>query len=148
MKRNRPLALAMLGFVWLAEGNAEAEEPVHRLTVTVVGGKSEVGQVILSLFSSEENYLKHPVRSQIRPVGSMGNSVFVVNLPQGDYSVSAVYDENSNDKLDTGFLEIPKELVAFSNNAKGRFGPPKFEDTAIWLDSEMAIEIRLTTAKD
>jgi uncharacterized protein (DUF2141 family) len=45
------------------------------------------------------------------------------DLKAGTYSVSIVYDEDSNGKLNTGFLGIPSELVGFSNNAKGTFGP-------------------------
>ena len=38
--------------------------------------------------------------------------------------------ENSNGKLDTSFMGIPHEGVGASNNAKGHFGPPKFDAAA------------------
>jgi len=41
----------------------------------------------------------------------------------GKYAVSVFHDENSNGKLDTNFLGIPREGVGASNNAKGHFGP-------------------------
>jgi uncharacterized protein (DUF2141 family) len=44
--------------------------------------------------------------------------------------VSAFHDENSNGKMDTNFVGKPREGVGASNNAKGHFGPPKFDDAA------------------
>jgi hypothetical protein len=38
--------------------------------------------------------------------------------------------ENSNGKLDTNFVGIPREGVGASNDAKGHFGPPKFDADA------------------
>jgi uncharacterized protein (DUF2141 family) len=51
-------------------------------------------------------------------------------LRPGTYAISVFHDENSNGKLDTNFLGIPKEGVGASNDAKGHFGPPKFADAA------------------
>jgi len=148
MKRTSQLVLAVVfsfsSFIELGYAEANA----RNLTVSVVGAKARVGQVILSVFSSTENYLKEPIYNEIKPVDESGHAQFQVALSQGVYAVSAVYDENGNDKLDTGFLGIPKELVAFSNNAKGRFGPPKFDDSSFPLRDDLAIEIRLAKAKD
>jgi uncharacterized protein (DUF2141 family) len=44
----------------------------------------------------------------------------------GTYAVSVVHDENSNGKLDTNFIGMPREGVGASNDAKGHMGPPKF----------------------
>jgi uncharacterized protein (DUF2141 family) len=52
------------------------------------------------------------------------------NIPSGTYAVSVFHDENSNGKLDTNFLGIPREGVGASNNAKGHLGPPKFSAAA------------------
>jgi uncharacterized protein (DUF2141 family) len=38
----------------------------------------------------------------------------------------AVVDENSNGKLDTNFIGMPREGAGASNDAKGHMGPPKF----------------------
>jgi len=37
-----------------------------------------------------------------------------------------VHDENSNGKMDTNFIGMPREGVGASNNAKGHMGPLKF----------------------
>jgi uncharacterized protein (DUF2141 family) len=55
----------------------------------------------------------------------------VPNVPAGTWAVLAYHDENSNKKLDTNFVGMPKEGYGFSNGAKATFGPPSFKDAAI-----------------
>ena len=43
--------------------------------------------------------------------------------------------KNDNGKMDTNFLGIPKEPVAISNNAKGKFGPPKYKDAKFMIST-------------
>ena len=50
------------------------------------------------------------------------------NLAFGYYVVSAFHDANTNGDIDTGLFGIPTEDYGFSNNARGSFGPPDFED--------------------
>lgn len=53
-------------------------------------------------------------------------TVSVRNVPAGEWAAQAFHDENGNEKVDQGFLGIPKEGIAFSNDAKATFGPPKW----------------------
>ncbi len=49
-------------------------------------------------------------------------------MAPGTYALACFHDENGNGKLDTNWLGIPNEGMVASNHAKGRMGPPKFED--------------------
>ena len=101
------------------------------LSVTVIGGKPNKGKIIRSIFSSPENYLIQPVVENVLALEEKGEaSVQIDDLQPGTYAISTVYDEDENGKLNTGFLGVPKELVGFSNNAKGTFGPPSFKATS------------------
>ena len=53
------------------------------------------------------------------------------------------HDENSNGKLDTKFMGIPREGVGASNGAKGHLGPPKFEAAAFSF-SGGRLELKIT----
>lgn len=75
-------------------------------------------------------------------VNNRGECVFN-QLPAGQYAVSTFHDENSNAKLDTNFLGIPKERYGFSNNASKPFGPPDFEDAAFQVTQDQIIKIDL-----
>jgi len=119
------------------------------LTARVIGGTPNKGQVIISLFTSPDNYLKAPVIKKIKPIDSNGEAFVLFNhLAPATYSISVIYDEDADGELDTGFFGIPKELVGFSNNAKGRFGPPSFDKTAFELAASKTVHIVLDNAKD
>ena len=129
--------------------NSFAGQDSLTLTVLIDGAKANTGQAIASLFSSADNYLKEPISKQIVPINDVGGARFTfTDLKAGTYSVSIVYDEDSNGKLNTGFLGIPSELVGFSNNAKGTFGPPSFNKTSFTLPESETISIVLDQAKE
>jgi len=125
-----------------------AEQVSSGLTVQVTGAKQNTGQVFLSLFTSSENYLKDPVFQESLPVDDKGEARFSIDdLDAGTYSVSVFYDQDNNGKLNTGFLRIPKEPVGFSNNAKGRFGPPGFDKTSFYFEGSKTVSIDLVNVK-
>ncbi len=66
------------------------------------------------------------------------------NLNYGQYAIAILHDEDSNDEMKTGIFGIPKEGYGISNNVKGRFGPPSFNDAKINLkESRMVITIKI-----
>ena len=67
--------------------------------------------------------------------------VTVPGVPPGDYGAQAFHDENSNDKLDTGFLGIPKEGVGFSRDAHFVPSSPRWDD-AVFTHGTVRQEIR------
>jgi uncharacterized protein (DUF2141 family) len=70
--------------------------------------------------------------------------VLFPGLPPGKYAVSAYADANGNGRLDRNFLGMPSEQYGFSNNARGRFGPPAFAEAAVELgDGTVAQTIQL-----
>ncbi len=52
-------------------------------------------------------------------------------LPFERLAIAAHHDRNDNGKLDKNALGIPTEPYGFSNNPRGMFGPPSFEQSAI-----------------
>jgi uncharacterized protein (DUF2141 family) len=46
--------------------------------------------------------------------------------------------------MDTNLLGIPKEGVGASNDARGHFGPPKYEDAKFKLAGNLTIKIIMT----
>lgn len=127
--------------------HANADQDKYDLTVNVTGASENKGQVILSVFDSEESFLQLPVVSKTHKVDADGKASFTLQqLQSGTYAVSVVYDADNNGELNTGFLGIPTELVGFSNDAKGIFGPPSFEDAAFELDHTLTLNIKLGIA--
>ena len=121
----------------------------HTLTVVVSEASPGVGQALGSLFDSEDTYLKAPSDEMIVEIDDEGLATLTFKgLSAGTYAVSVIYDRNSDGELNTNFLGIPKELIAMSNNAKGRFGPPSFEKTRFDVLADTTIEIRFAKVKD
>ncbi|HMV09660.1 MAG TPA: DUF2141 domain-containing protein [Cyclobacteriaceae bacterium] len=115
----------------------------HKLEVTVKGIQAEKGNVLIALYNSDATFMKKHVAS--RTVKASGNDVTVVfeNLKPGHYAVSTFHDENDNEKLDTNFFGIPKELYGFSNNAKGSLGPPSFDKARVKIEADKKLTIDL-----
>jgi len=105
----------------------------NMIHVDVEGLRSDRGQVLCALFSSAADFPKKTdqavahAKSEI--LGRRATCEFQ-GVPPGTYAISVFHDENSNGKLDTNFMGIPREGVGASNNAKGHFGPPKFSAAA------------------
>ena len=146
MKINKHIILLI---ILLISSPSNSEQEKLSITVNVNGAVPEKGQAILSLFISTESYLNQPEISKTKPINNRGEVVFkLINLDPGTYAISIIYDEDNNNKLNTGFLGIPNELVGFSNNAKGTFGPPSYEDVSFYLSESKTIDIVLGKVKD
>jgi len=129
--------------------SAISESKQATLTIDVIGAISNQGQVILSVFDSEQSHLKIPKLTQTAPVTAGGQTQFVIpDLDLGIYSISVIHDENENGALDTNFLGIPSELVGSSNNVKSLFGPPSFKESAFELSVSEKITIKLIDVLD
>lgn len=117
----------------------------NRLTVTVNGVPKSTGNINVAVYDNEEGFLQYDkVFTSNGAVAKKGTTkVFFESLPDGEYALALFYDENGNDKLDTNWLGIPKEKVAFSNAKMRTFGPPKFKDCAFNISSDTKIEISL-----
>ena len=112
------------------------------LTVKISGLKSNTGLVQVGLFNSEGTFLKKAYKGVSSEIKSNGATVTFLNIPMGKYAISAYHDKNSNSKLDTNFIGIPKEDFACSNNAKGTMGPPKYEDAKFDLTKDSKLDIK------
>jgi uncharacterized protein (DUF2141 family) len=103
----------------------------NSLKVSVMGFHSNDGEVDCALFGSADGYPDDSAKAVKTTSSKIENGqalcTFAAVAP-GDYAVSVFDDENSNGKLDRNFIGMPKEGVGASNDAAGKFGPPKFDD--------------------
>ncbi|MEZ4384179.1 MAG: DUF2141 domain-containing protein [Nannocystaceae bacterium] len=114
-----------------ADDSGVAPIEVADVGVRMSGFRSDEGKVMVALFRGSDGFPSSPdkaYRSAITKIRGGRASVDFIDLPPGEYAISVIHDENNNDTLDTNFLGIPKEGIGTSNNAKARFGPPKFRD--------------------
>ncbi|MBD8566664.1 DUF2141 domain-containing protein [Oxalobacteraceae sp. CFBP 8763] len=126
----RTLALAA---AFCAAGSASAASIEVR-----VQGVTAKGKVLVAV-CDKTTFLKDCAYSGSAPAKAGETVVTVDGVPAGSWAVLSYQDENDNGKLDRNVLGIPKEPYAFSRDARGRFGPPSFEDAAFELRDEKAV---------
>ncbi|GHT50489.1 hypothetical protein FACS189440_18000 [Bacteroidia bacterium] len=119
---------------------ASALSAQNKLTIVVSGIEEVEGHLIVGLYD-KENFQKKPINGQYVKVDKETMTIVLEDILPGEYAVSLFQDENDNQKLDTGFLGIPTEKYGFSNNAKGQFGPPSYEDCKFIVDGDTVIYI-------
>lgn len=137
MDRKVAFALAAVGL----GGMGALAMPAHAadLTVKVSELRNSDGVVQFALFAAAEGYPKEgdkAVRKGSAPITEKTATFKIDGLAPGNYALSLIHDENKNEKLDTGLFGIPTEGVGASNNAKGSFGPPKFEDAKFDVETK------------
>ena len=118
----------------------------YTLTVNITGINDIKGDIYTYLYTSEKGFptdVSKAAKYRKVKVTKKSLSVSFKDVASGTYAVSVYQDVNSNGKMDTNFLGIPKEPIAVSNNAKGSLGPPKFDDAKFKFDKHKVIEITL-----
>lgn len=110
-----------------------------RLRVEIGSLRTDAGMVILALYDREDGYplnLEKAARRLAIPIQGGRASAEIGGLSFGTYALAAIHDEDGDGTLDTSWIGIPTEGVASSNNARGRFGPPAFEDAAFSFSTD------------
>lgn len=105
-----------------------------RVHVDITGVEAGVGQVVVSVWDSGENYLKKAFLTKTVPVLTLIDGKFRVTFNEAlpvECAINVYYDKNTNGELDTNWVGIPDEPVGITNNVKGRFGPPDYEEGKI-----------------
>lgn len=125
--------------------NSLGSEENDDLVVIVSGLRSQEGNVHIALYDDPDQFPD--------PNGMIDTAEATIidgtarhnftGLPSKRYAIAVYHDENDNDEFDQGFLGIPLEDYAFSNNAKVFLGPPSFDDAAFILTTPIAVTIQL-----
>lgn len=143
--KTRLLPMIALTLCTAIYGQPPKESPIE---VTVYGLEPNVGQIVITVFASKDEFLKKPYGSKIIPTSD--DSEIRTRLPaetMNRYAISVYYDKNNDKKLNTNWFGIPVERVGFSNNASSRFGPPSFEAASFIHEGASSISVHLERAK-
>ena len=140
--RLTPLCL-LLSLVVPVSSLAETAD-AGTVQVELTGLQSASGNIYIAVYDSDDTWLGDEVVLQQKVViaealdGDIVRAEF--QLQPGEYAFSIFYDSNNNGELDTNFIGIPNEPVAISNNARPKFGPPKYKDAVFGLGAEPVIQ--------
>ena len=115
------------------------------LKINVKNIVNNIGSIHYALYD-DPNFFPNEqgkIMEEIKRVEEViADGILIKELNESYYAVAIYHDENSNKKFDT-FFSIPKEYYGFSNNAPVFFGPPKFEDAAVFVEQDNTTEIEI-----
>ena len=106
--------------------------------VKILNIRNSTGTVDCALFDSPAGFpvevLHSAMKVMVMKVRNTQARCDFEDLPPGTYALAVIHDENTNGKLDTNWLGIPKEGYGFSNGAKGVLGAPSFSAASFFYD--------------
>ncbi len=127
------------------ESNAESATPAPEvgrdagaptrgtIEIHITGLANDQGKACASLYDNPEGYPRDPAKAAFRECSSIHDkraTITFEDLPFGTYASFAFHDADDNGEIRKNRLGIPRDPVGASNKARGRFGPPSFEDAS------------------
>jgi uncharacterized protein (DUF2141 family) len=122
---------------------ATAQQSGVTVSVKIAGFKGVEGLALVTLYDSEQSWLKVPKAIQVVRAKITGSAMTLEfkDVKPGTYAVSVIHDENKNNELDMRWLPWPKpkEGVGVSNDPDNKAGPPKWEAAKFVVGPEAVI---------
>lgn len=110
---------------------------IETLVVRVTGTAETVGKIRLAIYRSSENFNDSERADWKKGFSIETESSTTCQIPSDAladrFAIAAFHDVNDNGKLDRNAIGIPSERYGFSNQARGKFGPPTFDEAVIDL---------------
>ena len=132
-RTSRSLSLSIIALAVAASAIQVAS--AAELNIHVTGIDKTDGNILVALYD-QSTFLKKPLKGLRISAAEKSVSATFADLPDGEYAVSAVHDENANGRMDSNLMGIPTEKWGFSNDAVGTMGPPQFADARFVIKGE------------
>ncbi len=107
--------------------------------VEIIGLKSSNGKILINLFDKEKGFPSDPktaIKSSAIEIKNKQAFIEFACVPQKEYAIALVHDENNNGDMDKNFFGIPKEGYAFSNNYRPTIKSPNFKQASFKASSD------------
>ncbi len=116
-----------------------------KLVVKISNIEKIQGEIKVGVFDKEQSFLKDgsAIKSYTIKVTKNSETLIITDLPKGEYAISMYHDQNSDNKLNTNFIGIPKEPYGFSNNIKPKMSAPKYHECKFKLSENTNLNIQL-----
>jgi uncharacterized protein (DUF2141 family) len=119
--------VATLAFIAMTASAHAADAPI---AITVWSVRIPGGSVRVDVCTRETFLRSNCPYSASAPAQVGETTVTVPDVPPGVYAVQAYHDINDNGRLDQGPLGVPREGIAFSNDAPIGLRGPNFDRAA------------------
>ena len=130
----------------LSSFNSKKEVTFH-LTIEVDGLRNSNGTVLFALYNRDDAFPDEHYKKCIKKISCKivdeSSSVILKDLPEGNYAISILHDENSDGKINRGLI-LPKEGIGFSNyESIGLSNRPSFTKASFNLHSDMKMKVKI-----
>jgi uncharacterized protein (DUF2141 family) len=109
------------------------------LEIEISEFRNTKGHVLISVFDNAEDYPENEENAVVNKKVKVTQKMHVIsieNLPEGEYAVVFMHDENGNEEMDTNFVGAPVEGYGASNDAVNTFSAPKYKEAKFLLEGE------------
>ena len=137
--------VSILSLLALALPVISVAEEKCRLKITIQGIQKNEGSIAIALYQKEENWLGKELKSERVAAEPPAAAWSVEDLAPGEYAISVYQDKDKNGELNKGAFGRPTEPYGFSNDARGMFGPAKWENAKFTIaegENEMNITLK------
>jgi len=116
----------------------------NTIEVNINNLDNDDGNVKVGLYNEKASFLEATYKSDVVKISKKSAATTFTNVPDGIYAVSIFHDEDNDGKLNMFMGTIPTEDYGCSNNAKGMFGPPKWEDAKFEVKNDEVKQISIS----
>lgn len=115
------------------------------VTLKIIGYPNQSGHLLGTFYTSQENFDQGVMlKPFFQTIQGDETVVTIEGLPEQPLMVSVFHDANDNTILDKNMMGIPSESYGFSQNARGKYGPPSFKQATFIPSKNDVIEISLS----
>jgi len=115
------------------------------ITIKVIGVEEVKGAMSIALYDKEEDFRSRDrfVAAEDVPIESNTFTYTFKEIPYGTYAIAVFHDLDEDRELRKNWVGMPKEPFGFSNDAKGKMGPPSYDDASFILKEDLNLTINL-----
>lgn len=108
------------------------------LSVRIQNVTEESGEIYVQVCTPETRDVALSGGCEPRAMAPAEDGVVVIfeDLDPGVYGVTMWHDVDGDGELRSNVMGIPREPLGYANDARGRFGPPGFDDWSFELGEE------------
>jgi uncharacterized protein (DUF2141 family) len=145
---NKPLCIIKAFFLILLLSSFNSDKDVtFNFTVEVNELRNSEGTVQFALYNRADAFPDEHFKKYLKVLtGKIINgssSVTFQNLPEGKYAINVLHDENTDGRINKGFI-FPKEGIGFSNyESLGFSNRPSFDKAYINLSGDLKIRVKI-----
>lgn len=135
MTKTSTLAAALIAALMIAPVASASS-----ITVTLEDIKKTQGTISIGVFDQEGYETGEGLTGAQVVVDEASETVTIEGLEPGFYGIKMYHDVDGNGEMNSNPFGMPTEPYAFSNNAKGRFGPAKWDDAKFEVTADGAVQ--------